>query len=240
MEIIPAIDLRNGRCVRLYQGDYAQETVFSDDPVGMARHWESLGASRLHIVDLDGAARGEPVNAAVVEAIARAIAIPIQVGGGLRTLETIEHTLALGANRVILGTAAVDDQDLVAEACRRLGEAIVVGVDARDGMVAVRGWREGSGIVAEALVQRMASLGVRRIVYTDIARDGTLGGPNFEATAALASNSKIPIIASGGIASLDDLRRLAEIGVEGAIVGRALYTGALDLREAIERLCDPS
>lgn len=233
MEVIPAIDLRGGCCVRLYQGDYAQETVFSADPVGVARHWEALGASRIHVVDLDGAARGEPVNTAVIAAIAQAVAIPIQVGGGLRTMEAIEHMLALGARRVILGTAAVENEALVAEACRRQGEAIVVGVDARDGMVAVRGWREGFVIRAEALVERMASLGVRRIIYTDIARDGTLGGPNFEATAALVRQSKVPIIVSGGIASLDDLRRLAQIGVEGAVVGRALYTGAIDLREAL-------
>jgi phosphoribosylformimino-5-aminoimidazole carboxamide ribotide isomerase len=236
MEIIPAIDIRGGRCVRLYQGDYDRETVFSQDPVDMACHWQSLGATRLHLVDLDGATRGEPVNIGIIEEIAREVSIPLQLGGGLRSLETVERVLNLGIERAVLGTVAIEEPELAGEACKRFGEAIVISIDARDGLVAARGWREKSQISAGELVERMAALGARRFVYTDIGRDGTLTEPNFDALFELMGKTSLPIIASGGISSIGQLKRLAELGVEGAIVGQALYTGHIDLREALEVL----
>jgi len=233
MEVIPAIDLRGGRCVRLYQGDYGKETVYSDDPLSVALRWQAEGARRLHLVDLDGAREGRPVNGEAIGRIARGVSIPVQVGGGIRSLEAVEVALALGAQRVILGTAAVEMPELVAEACRRYGEAIIVGVDARDGCVAVRGWLEASTLKAADLIQAMADLGVCRFIYTDIARDGTLTGPNFTALAELTSRFSLPIIVAGGVARLEHLRRLASLGAEGAIAGKALYTGDLSLREAL-------
>ena len=236
MEVIPAVDLRGGKCVRLYQGDYVKETVFSDDPVAMALRWQGEGAGWLHVVDLDGAASGEPVNLATVERIAATVSIPLQVGGGIRTLEALESVLGMGVQRVILGTVAIEEPALVEEACRRFGEGVVVSIDARDGLVAVRGWREGSTVQAAALSRQMEGLGVRRLVYTDISRDGTLTGPNFDALEALISQTKVPVIAAGGISSIEHLRRLVGLGVEGAIIGRALYTGDIDLREALNAL----
>ncbi len=236
MEIIPAIDLRQGKCVRLYQGDYGQETVFSEDPIGVARHWQSLGARRLHIVDLDGASKGELCHASLVEEMARSVKIPLQLGGGLRRLEAVEQVLKFGVERAILGTAAIEDVALIREACQRFGEAVIVSIDARDGFVATHGWRERTTITAIELVESMASLGVKRFIYTDIARDGTLTEPNFGAIADLLGKTSLPIIASGGISSLKHLKRLAQLGVEGAIVGRALYTGDIDLKEALEAL----
>ena len=233
MEVIPAIDLRGGRCVRLVQGDYDRETVFSDDPLAVARRWVEEGAPRLHIVDLDGAREGRPVNDGIVRSIIEAVDLPVQVAGGVRDLAAIDRWLTAGADRVVLGTAAVRDPELAAEAARRHGERIVVSIDARDGVVATEGWREGSGEQAEALLQRLASLGVRRFVYTDIARDGTLTSPNFEAIEALAQASTAALIASGGVAEVAHLVRLAELGVEGAIVGLALYDGRVQLREAL-------
>ena len=233
MEVIPAIDLRRGRCVRLYQGDYSQETVFSGEPVEVARHWQSLGAERLHIVDLDGAAKGELCHGALVEEIVRAVDIPVQLGGGLRSMEAVEQVLACGVGRAILGTAALRDAALVEEACRRFGERIVVSVDARGGLVATHGWVERSAVTTVEVAERMAGLGVQRLIYTDIARDGTLSGPNFAAISALVERAAVPVIAAGGISSVEHVRRLSETGVEGAIVGRALYTGDLDLVEAL-------
>lgn len=233
MEVIPAIDLRDGRCVRLYQGDYARETVFADDPVAMAQRWQAAGAVRLHVVDLDGAAAGRPVNGDVVRRIVAAVSIPVQLGGGLRTLADIAAALEAGVARAILGTAAIEDEALLEEACRRYGDAIAVAIDARGGVVAVRGWREATTVEAVVLASRVIELGARRLIYTDVLRDGTLTGPNVEATAALVAAVPVPVIASGGVSSLDDLRRLAAVGVEGAIVGQALYTGAIDLAEAI-------
>jgi phosphoribosylformimino-5-aminoimidazole carboxamide ribotide isomerase len=235
MEIIPAIDLRNGKCVRLYQGDYERETVFSDDPAAMAKRWQSEGAKRLHIVDLDGAARGEPCNLDAIENIVKAVDIPLEVGGGIRTLETIEQLLNLGVGRVILGTAAVENPDLIEKACRRLGEQVVIGIDARDGRVATRGWLQKSETTAAELALRMVELGVKRFIYTDISRDGTLTSPNFEAVAELLSQVSVPVIAAGGISSIEHLTRLAGLGVEGAIVGRAIYTGDVKLAEAIQK-----
>ncbi len=236
MEIIPAIDLKGGKCVRLYQGDYSRETVFSEDPAGMALHWQSLGAPRLHIVDLDGAAQGELRHASLVAEMARSVKIPLQMGGGMRSLEAIEQVLGFGVERAILGTAAVADRALIAEACCRFGERLIVSIDARGGFVASHGWRETTKVTASELVAEMASLGVKRFIYTDIARDGTLTEPNFDAIADLLGKTSLPIIASGGISSLEHLKRLARLGVEGAIVGRALYTGDLDLGEALKAL----
>ncbi len=239
MEVIPAIDLRGGRCVRLVQGDYDRETVFSDDPVATARRWAKEGAPRLHVVDLDGARAGRPVNDAAVRKIIEAVAAPVQVGGGVRDLAVVERWLAAGADRVVLGawlaieTGAVKQPNLVAEACRRHGERIVVSIDARDGVVATGGWRETTGERAEEVLQGLAELGVQRFVYTDISRDGTLTSPNFETIEALVEATQAAIIASGGVAELAHLVRLAGLGVEGAIVGRALYDGRVDLREAL-------
>lgn len=232
-EVIPAIDLRGGRCVRLYQGDFAKETVFSNDPVGVARRWEAAGAPRIHVVDLDGAASGRPVNTSIVEAIAGAVSIPIQAGGGLRTIEAIELLLARGAQRVVLGTSAAEDPALVGEAAQRFGEAIVVGVDARDGLVATHGWVKAQAISAVDLIKRMEALDVRRFVYTDIARDGALTGPAVDSIGDLLASTGAAIIASGGVSSLADLEQLAGLGIEGAIVGRAVYTGDVDLRRAV-------
>ena len=232
-EVIPVIDLRGGRCVRLYQGDFAKETVFSNDPVGVARRWEAAGAPRIHVVDLDGAASGRPVSTSIVEAIAAAVSIPIQAGGGLRTIEAIELLLARGVQRVVLGTSAAEDPSLVGEAAQRFGEAIVVGVDARDGLVATHGWVKAQAISAVDLIKRMEALDVRRFVYTDIARDGALTGPPVESIVDLLKSTGAAIIASGGVSSLADLEQLAGLGIEGAIVGRAVYTGDVDLRRAV-------
>ncbi len=234
MELIPAIDLRNGKCVRLYQGDYEQETVFSDDPVSMAERWQSEGAKRLHLVDLDGAARGEPCNLDAIEKIAATVEIPVQVGGGIRTLAMTEHLLNLGVGRVILGTVAIENPEIVAEACDKFNDQIIVGIDARDGWVATRGWLQQSRTPAHELATKMVALGAGRFIYTDISRDGTLTSPNLEAVAELVSQVSVPIIAAGGISSVEHLTRLAELGVEGAIVGRAIYTGDVNLEEAMK------
>jgi len=236
MDIIPAIDLKDGRCVRLYQGDFAQATVYGDDPVAMARRWADLGATRLHVVDLDGAKSGRPVNTDAVRGIVRALKIPVQLGGGLRREEDIVTALALGVERVILGTAAVEHAGLVAQMVARFGEQIIVGVDARNGMVATDGWTSTADVRATDLIERMAILGVLRIIYTDISRDGTLTEPNFTAMAELIRPDGPAIIASGGIAVSEHLLRLAHLGAEGAIVGKALYTGAIDLEQALAAL----
>ena len=237
MEIIPAIDIKGGKCVRLYQGDYSQETVFSEDPVSIALHWQSSGASRLHLVDLDGAKVGEPRHLDIIREIVRAIQLPIQLGGGIRSLETVEQVLRIGVQRAILGTAAAEEPELVKEACHRFGEAIVVGIDARDGYVAIQGWQRRTDITALEMIKQMSALGVSRFIYTDISRDGTLTEPNFKAIAELLAGTNLPLIASGGISSLEHLYRLSQLGVEGAIVGRALYTGDIDLKEAIQKQC---
>jgi phosphoribosylformimino-5-aminoimidazole carboxamide ribotide isomerase len=239
IELIPAIDIRGGRCVRLYQGDYTRETVFSDDPVAVARRWQAEGAPRLHLVDLDGAREGRPVNAGIVVGIARAVSIPCQLGGGIRSLNTVERYLTSGVQRVILGSVAVEQPAVLGAAVSRFGEAIIVGVDARSGRVALHGWQERSDEKAEELMRRLVAVGVRRFVYTDIARDGTLRGPNLAATARVARDIPAPVIASGGIATLDHIRRLSKIGVEGAILGRALYDGTLSL-PAVLRAVGPT
>ncbi len=236
MEIIPAIDLRGGKCVRLYQGDYSQETVFSEDPVDTARHWRSLGAKRLHIVDLDGAAKGEICHFDTISSIASAVSIPIEVGGGIRNIESIEKLLGAGVDRVILGTAAIENRDMVKEACKRFGERIIAGVDARDGYAATRGWIESSKMTAVDLIKDMKSAGVVRVIYTDISRDGTLTEPNFAAIEHLLAEVEVSIIAAGGISSIKHLRKLSALGVEGAIVGRAIYTGHIDLKKALDSI----
>ena len=233
MEIIPAIDLKDGRCVRLYQGDFDRETVFSHNPAVVARRWQREGAKRLHIVDLDGAAAGELRNMDAVEHILGAIEIPIQLGGGIRSMDAVEGLFVLGIERVILGTAAIEDEALVGEACRRFEEGIVVSIDAREGYVSTHGWQERTSTIASRLIDKMEALGARRFIYTDITRDGTLTQPNFEEIARIISRTDLPIIAAGGISSVEHLRRLAGLGVEGAIVGRALYTGEVALGEAI-------
>lgn len=238
MEIIPAIDIRGGRCVRLAQGDYARETVYADDPVEVARRWQAAGAPRLHVVDLDGARQGRPVNEGTVDRLLASVRIPIQLGGGIRSIEALERYLAAGVQRVVLGTAAVRDTDLLLEVVRRFPGRLVVGVDARNGLVVTHGWLESSGVAAGELVRRLSEIGVPRIVYTDVSRDGMLAGPNFDAIAALLAEvnslpSPVQVIASGGVSELEDIRRLAALGVEGAIIGKALYTGAIDLQQAI-------
>lgn len=233
MEIIPAIDIKGGKCVRLYQGDYNQETIFSEDPVTVALNWQAQGAPRLHLVDLDGAASGEVHNLAIIEAIVKQVRLPVQLGGGIRDEATVGRLLGIGIGRVILGTVAVEQPELVKRLCYKFGEAIVVGIDARDGCVATHGWQRGTKVTALELGQRMADVGVKRLIYTDIKRDGTLTEPNFEAVADLVDAVNLAVIAAGGISALSHLKKLEELGVEGAIVGKALYTGDLDLREAL-------
>ncbi|MFC1940473.1 1-(5-phosphoribosyl)-5-[(5-phosphoribosylamino)methylideneamino]imidazole-4-carboxamide isomerase [Chloroflexota bacterium] len=236
MEIIPAIDLRGGNCVRLYQGDYDKEVVFSDEPVEVALKWQSLGAPRLHIVDLDGAASGEPGNLGIIEELALAILVPVQLGGGVRHMETIEQLLKAGIERVILGTAAVKNPELVREACRKFRESIIVGIDAREGWIAIQGWQQETRLEAVEFAKSMIPLGVRRFIYTDISRDGTLTEPNFPAIAELIDTIRLPVIAAGGISSINHLRVLKKLGAEGAIVGKALYTGDINLKKALDTI----
>ena len=234
MQVIPAVDIRGGRCVRLAQGDYARETVFEDDPVFAARRWADLGAERIHVVDLDGARDGKQANAAIVKAIARAVSCPVQTGGGIRNLGALRATLDGGLDRVAVGTAAVKDPEFLRQAIEVAAEQLIVSVDARDGQVSLEGWTEGTELDAVGFIEELAEWGVRRIVYTDISRDGVAGSPNFEMYERLTSKVPLAIVAAGGVSRVEDLRRLAECGVEGAIVGRALYTGDIDLREALE------
>lgn len=236
IEIIPAIDLRKGRCVRLYQGNYSRETVFSDDPFDEALKWQSIGAPRLHVVDLDGAASGELQNLEIIRNIARAMLIPVQLGGGIRHIETIEALLKAGIERVILGTAAVEDPRLVTEACRRFRDSIIIGIDAREGYVATHGWKRDTEQTAVDLAKSMMQLGVRRFIYTDISRDGTLTEPNFSAITEMIDTIGLPIIAAGGITSISHLKMLNKLGAEGAIVGKALYTGNINLKQALSEI----
>jgi phosphoribosylformimino-5-aminoimidazole carboxamide ribotide isomerase len=236
MILYPAIDLKDGRCVRLVRGEMSAATVFSDDPAAQACQFAGQGFSYLHLVDLNGAFAGKPVNAAAVEAILAAVTIPVQLGGGIRSLETIETWLGKGIARVILGTAAVRDPALVREACRKFPGRIAVGIDARAGQVAVEGWAQASALAATDLAQRFEGAGVAAIIYTDIERDGVLAGLNLPATAALARATSIPVIASGGLAGLDDIVALLRPEhrlIQGAIAGRALYDGRLDARAAL-------
>src|SRR5512137_2462075 len=236
MIVIPAIDLKEGKCVRLEQGLMDRDTVFNDNPAAQARAWQDQGAELLHIVDLDGAFAGEPKNRAAIEAIVKAITIPSQLGGGIRDIATIEAYLSLGLSRVIIGTAAQRNPELVKDACSRFPGRIVVGIDARNGMVAVQGWAEVTGVTAVELARRFEGYGVSAIIYTDISRDGMMQGPNIEATKSLAEAISIPVIASGGVSSLKDIENLMAVeaaGISGVITGKAIYTGALDLAAAI-------
>ena len=234
---MPAIDLLGGKCVRLYQGDYGRETVYSDDPSSVATRWVEVGAPRLHVVDLDGARAGAPTNLAEVEDIVSAVSVPVQLGGGIRTVGSARTVMALGVERVLVGTAAVEDPEMVRDMCRELGpDAVMVSVDARGGVVATAGWTQSSEVRATDVVTRMADMGVRRFLYTDIERDGTLTGPNFQAIGDLIRETGVRLVAAGGISSVNHLLRLAELGVEAAVVGKALYTEDIDLGEALQAL----
>jgi phosphoribosylformimino-5-aminoimidazole carboxamide ribotide isomerase len=235
MKIIPAIDLRDGRCVRLRQGDFGAETVYSDDPARVSESWQQQGATWLHVVDLDGARSGASVHTATIRDICRAATVPVQVGGGMRTLEAVESTLAAGARRVVLGTAALEDPAMLAQALRLWPDQIAVSLDARDGLLTTHGWLTETSRRATTVAEALASAGVRCIIYTDIARDGTLGGPNFAAIRAIqqVAGEDVEVLASGGVGSLADLLQLRELGVAGVIIGKALYTGDVSLAGAL-------
>jgi phosphoribosylformimino-5-aminoimidazole carboxamide ribotide isomerase len=235
--ILPAIDLRKGRCVRLIRGDVRDETVYSKEPVSMAKLWQLKGAQYLHVVDLDGAITGEPQNLEHVFAIVKALKIPVEFGGGVRDFETLKMILDKGVRRVILGTSAAQDEKFFRKALDKFGDRIVVGIDAKDGYVALKGWVEMSKRKAVDFARDMQAMGVKRIIYTDIKKDGMLQGPNLKACKEMACALKIPVIASGGVTTLRDvekLRALERHGIEGAIVGKALYSGAMDLKECVK------
>lgn len=236
MLIIPAIDLKEGRCVRLEQGLMEKATVYSDDPAERAAHWESQGAELLHVVDLNGAFAGMPKNFDAIKAIRGAVQTPIEVGGGIRDRGTIRSLVSAGIDRIILGTAAIENPAFVKDACREFPGRIIAGIDAKDGMVAIKGWATVTRVKAVDLAQHMQGYGVIAVIYTDIKRDGMLSGPNIEATKALADALDIPVIASGGVSSMKDIRALMDVeryGVQGVITGKAIYSGSLDLKEAI-------
>lgn len=236
MEVIPAVDIRGGKCVRLFQGDYERETVFADDPLEMALRWEAQGAPRLHIVDLDGAREGSPRNLQVVSTIAARVKIPTELGGGIRTLEIAKRVLDAGVGRVIVGTSAARDPALLARILEDLGEQAVVSIDARDGRVSVAGWLEDTDLSAVEFARQVQQMGACRIIFTDIAQDGTLAGVNVESIRRVLEIVSIPVIAAGGVTTIADimaLKALEAFGLEGVIAGRAIYAGALDLREAI-------
>ena len=239
MIIFPAIDLRGGKCVRLIQGDFDKETVYSDDVQATALKWQACGAKFLHVVDLDGARAGSPQNLDAIKKILDAVKIPIEVGGGIRTLDDMERLLDLGVRRVILGSVAVENLELVAQAVKRFGDKVVVGIDARNGFVAVHGWEKSSAVKVDELAKKIVAAGVTTIIYTDISKDGMLSGVNAEIFATLAKSSGAQIVASGGVKSIEDIRALKAVesaGVVGVIVGKAIYTGSLDLAAAIREL----
>src|SRR5258708_29772288 len=236
MIILPAIDIKSGQCVRLYQGDYNRVTSYDADPVQVARRWQSAGASWLHVVDLDGAAAGQPVNVEVIRRMRESTVLRIELGGGMRSLVHIQHMFDLGIDRIILGTVALTDRALLQEALASWGERIAVGLDARAGLVAIAGWRETSQVQVTSLEVELRKSGVQRFIYTDIARDGALKGPNLDALREMQQVISYPLIASGGVSSLEDLRSLAALGIEGAIVGKALYAGTVDLATAIQEI----
>ena len=235
MLIIPAIDIKDGRCVRLFQGEMDRETIYFEDPLEAAKHWVKEGATFIHIVDLNGAVKGRPVHTHAVETICKEAGLSVELGGGLRSVESVEAALKLGVSRVVIGTAAYDNQEFLRELCAKFPGKIVVGIDARNGKVAVKGWKETTSMDAMELAQRCEVDGASRIIYTDISRDGTREGVNVEDTRELAQSLTIPVIASGGLATLDDIRRLLPLeadGVEGVIVGRALYNGSFSYKDA--------
>jgi phosphoribosylformimino-5-aminoimidazole carboxamide ribotide isomerase len=233
MEIIPAIDIRGGKCVRLYQGDYNQETVFAENPVTAALTWYSQGARWLHIVDLDGASTGEPRNMGVVEEIMKEGRLLIELGGGIRQEDVAGKLLSQGVSRIILGTAAIENRELVEKLCQQFGEAIAVGLDARDGRIAIHGWQKNTAVDVLRLSREMVDAGAKRFIYTDIKKDGTLTGPNFDMISRLLAEADVPVIVAGGISKAEHLQRLKELGAEGAVIGKALYTGDINLGEAI-------
>jgi phosphoribosylformimino-5-aminoimidazole carboxamide ribotide isomerase len=236
MLVIPAIDLKEGRCVRLLQGREDREIVFSYSPSAVAKRWEEAGAELIHVVDLDGAFKGKPVNREAIREIVDAVSVPIQLGGGIRSLTSIEETLASGVNRVVLGTVAIQDPGLVEKACKKFPGRILVTIDAKDGMVVVKGWVEESTVTASELAKRLEAVGVAAVVFTDIKRDGMMVGPNIQAAKELAQSVSIPVIISGGISSLNDIREIIPLkaaGIIGMIIGRAIYDGSVDLRAAI-------
>jgi phosphoribosylformimino-5-aminoimidazole carboxamide ribotide isomerase len=236
MIIIPAIDLKEGKCVRLEQGLMEKATVYSEDPATTAKHWEAQGAELLHVVDLDGAFAGSPRNLDAIIAIRGAIKIPIEVGGGIRDMSTVRKLVSIGIDRIILGTAAIKDPTFVQAACSAFPGKIIVGIDAKDGLVAIKGWAEVTTVKAVDLAKQMQDHGVIAIIYTDIKRDGMLSGPNIEATQALAEALRIPVIASGGVHTMRDIENLLAVrhaGISGVITGKAIYSGSLDLKEAI-------
>jgi len=235
MEIIPAIDIRGGRCVRLYQGDYNQETVFYEDPLTAASTWYSQGARWLHIVDLDGAVAGQPKNIGVVEQIIKKTGLMIELGGGIREEYVAVRLLRQGISRIVLGTAAIESRKVVEKLCQRFGEAVVVSLDARDGRIAIRGWQKNTIVEVLQLSREMVGAGVRRLIYTDIKRDGTLTEPNFDMVERLVTETNVPVVVAGGISRLEHLQRVNKLGVEAAIIGKALYSGDIDLREAMTR-----
>ncbi len=233
MRLYPAIDIIDGKCVRLSQGDYQKKTTFAEDPIAVAKQWQAEGGEFLHLVDLDGAKSGDMPNFDLITEIARTLDIPVEIGGGIRDMEAVEKYLKNGVYRVILGTAAIRNPEFVKEAVARFGDRIVVGIDAKDGMVAVNGWEEVSNVSALELAKQMEGFGVKTMIYTDIATDGMLNGPNVEAMQEMTNHVSIDIVASGGVTCLSDLEQLAKTGVEGAIVGKALYTGHIQLKDAV-------
>ena len=234
MIIFPAIDMKDGKCVRLEQGLFDKVTVFGEDPVEMAKKWESEGAEFLHSVDLDGAKDGVPKNLEIIKNICKAIQIPIQLGGGIRDKETVKILLDAGVNRVILGTVAINDRDLLVDLVKEYGERIVVSIDAKEGLVAVNGWVNVSEVQSIDLVKDLEEIGVKTIVYTDIAKDGMMEGPNFDIYNTIREQSNIDVIASGGVSSIDNVKKLSEMNMYGAIIGKALYTNDIKLKDALE------
>lgn len=234
MRIYPAIDIKDGQCVRLFKGQFSDVTVYGNSPAEMAKKWEAQGGEYIHVVDLDGALRGHGVNADIIKNICSSVSVPVQTGGGIRTMEDIEAKLGCGISRVIIGTKAVADSEFVKHAIDKYGEKIVIGIDAKDGMVAIEGWEKTSNFTAVEFAEKMVSIGVRTIVYTDIATDGTLAGPNVSAMAEMVKAVNADIIASGGIGSLEHIKLLMPTGVEGVIVGKALYTEKVNLTEAVK------
>ena len=239
MLIIPAIDIKGGKCVRLFQGKMDKETVYSDDPVSVAKRWENEGAEFLHLVDLDGAVSGAPKNKEIIGNIIKAVKIPVEVGGGIRNIDSIKEYIFMGAQKVIIGTTALENPELVHEACKMHSDKIMVGIDAKNGQVAVRGWKDVTGTSASALAKKFEGMGVSGIIYTDISRDGTLSGPNIDSIKSFAESIDTPVIASGGVSNINDIKNIMKLtkhGVTGVIVGKAIYSGTVNLREAIE-LC---
>ncbi len=236
MLVIPALDLKDGRCVRLSQGRMDQESIYSEHPIDMARHWESKGAERLHVVDLNGAVTGRPIHRSLIKEISQSVRIPIEVGGGIRDVATIEDYLSSGVRWVILGTAAFQNRSMIEEACKRFPERVILGIDAKGGRVAIQGWNEVVSLEAIDLTRQFEGMDFSAIIFTDIERDGMGTGLNFQLTKNLARSTSIPVIASGGVSRIEDIEHLLELepdGVMGVIVGRALYTGQVDLEEAI-------